>query len=61
MAEGEDGFCLTVAEEEVDTDAFDEEVERFIHVVGEGDGYFVMRCSGREVGDVMEASRAVEI
>jgi hypothetical protein len=26
MAEGEDGLCLTVAEEEVDTDAFDEEL-----------------------------------
>ena len=52
---------MTVAEEEVDTDAFDEEVERFIHVVGEGDEYFVMRYSRREVGDVMEASRAVEI
>jgi len=61
VAEGEDGLCLTVAEEEVDTDAFDEEVERFIHVVGEGDGYFVMSCSRREVEDVMEASRAIEI
>ena len=61
MAEGEDGLCLTVAEEEVDTDALDEEVERFIHVVGEGDGYFVMWCSRREVGDVVEASRAVKI
>ena len=52
---------MTVAEEEGDTDALDEEGERFIHVVGEGDGYFVMWCSRREVGDVVEASRAVEI
>ena len=61
MAEGEDGLYLTVAEEEVDTDAFDEEVERFIHIVGEGNGYFVMWCSRREVGDVVKVSRAVEI
>ncbi len=61
MAEGEDGLCLMVAKEEVDTDAFDEEVEQFIHVIGEGDRYVVMWCSRREVGDVMEASRAIEI
>ena len=52
---------MTVAEEEVDTDAFDEEVEQFIHVVGEGDGYFVMWCSRKEVGDVVEVSRVIEI
>ena len=52
---------MTVAEEEGDTDALDEEGERFIHVVGEGDGYFVVWSNRREVGDVMEASRAVEI
>ena len=52
---------MTVAEEEGDTDALDEEVERFIHVVGEGNGYFVMWSNRREVGDVMEAPRAIEI
>ena len=52
---------MTVAEEEGDTDALDEDVERFTHVVSEGDGYFVVWCNRREVGDVMEASRAVEI
>ena len=61
MAEGEDGLCLMVAEEEGDTDALDEDVERFIHVVGEGDGYFVVWCNRREVRDVVEAPRAVEI
>ena len=61
MVEGEDGLCLTVAEEEGDADALDEEVERFIHVVGEGDGYLVMWSNRREVGDVMEAPRAIEI
>ncbi len=61
MAEGEDGLCLTVAKEEGDTDALDEEVEQFIHVVGEGDGYFVVWCNRREVGDVVEAPRAIEI
>ena len=61
MAEGEDGLCLTVAEEEGHTDALDEEVERFIHVVGEGDGYFVVWSNRREVWDVMEAPRAIEV
>jgi hypothetical protein len=61
VAEGEDGLCVTVAEEEGDTDALDEEVERFIHVVGEGDGYFVVWSNRREVWDVMESPRAIEI
>jgi hypothetical protein len=61
VAEGEDGLCLMIAKEEGDTDALDEEVDRFIHVVGEGDGYFVVWCNRREVGDVAESPRAVKI
>ena len=40
VVEGENGLHLAVAQEESDTDALDEEVERLIHVVGEGDGDF---------------------
>ncbi len=61
VAEGDDGFDLAFAKEEGYTDAFDKEVERLVHVVGEEDGDFVVRCNRREGEDVMKVLRTVEM
>ena len=60
MAKGKDVVLATFAEEKGDTNALDEEVQRFLHIVGEGKGDTEMVSGGREVGDGAEGSGAVQ-
>jgi len=60
VAKGKDVVLATFAEEKGDTNALDEEVQRFLHIVGEGKGDTEMVGDGREVGDGVEGAGAIQ-
>ncbi len=60
VTKGEYDFKLLVTMEEGDTDAFNEELQRFIHVVGEWDGNFEVLGNRRKVGDAVEVFWAIK-
>ncbi len=60
MSEGENVVEAAFSKQEADANTFDEEVQRFLHIVGEGKGDTEMVGGGSEVGDGVEESGAVE-
>ena len=60
VAEGEDVVVARIAKEKANTDAVEEEVERFAHVVDRWDRDAEVRGDGREMGCVPKEVRAVE-
>jgi len=59
VAKGKDVVLATFAEEKGDTNALDEEVQRLLHIVGEGKGDTEVAGDGREVGDGVEGAGAI--
>ena len=60
MSEGENVVEAAFSKQEADANTFEEEVQRFLHIVSEGKGDTEMVGGGREVGDGVEESGAVE-
>ena len=60
VAEGEYVVLAAFPKEEGDAKTLDEEVQRLLHIVGKGKGDTEMVCGGREVGDGVEETGAVQ-
>ncbi len=58
---GEYVIELSVAKGEGNTDAFNEELERFIYVVGEWDGNFEVFGNRGKVGNIVEVRWAIKM
>ena len=60
VAEGEYAVLAAFPKEEGDANTLDEEVQRLLHIVGKGKGNTEMVGSGREVGDGVEETGAIQ-
>jgi len=60
VAQGKYIVLASLAKEEGNADAFEEEVQRLLHIVDEGKGDTKVFGGRREVGDGVEKTRSIE-